>query len=360
MCCTIIVPIIALLGAYVRQFGTVNIGYRLWTSAKAVRAVLSTPKEDVEAYLASYKIFDTEVMTKENEKFVADYYRVLNHLCAIGDVEKMYIPPVYDLSQGVYANQWIWEEDMVDKLELKPGKHALECGCGRGRIAHHVASYSGAKVTGFNIDDQQQLPQARAYAEETGLLGTQLNFLEHSFNDKFPFEDNTFDAVYHIQALSYSADRKFTLGEIHRVLKPGGRISFLDWFLKDTFDYNNKEHVRLLNRSKPILGAVYSPTIKEYIDILTDLGFEIEINREASKTGHQYELIDNAKEFFMPVGEFTKFLYKIGLASKDTVDLLDRLNENVEDFILGDKMEIFTTSWWIVAKKPEAGKAGGK
>jgi len=88
-----------------------------------------------------------------------------------------------------------------------------------------------------------------------------------------------------------------------------------------------------LNRSKPILGAVYSPTIKEYIDILTDLGFEIEINREASKTGHQYELIEAAKEFFMPVGDFTKFLYKIGLASKDTVDLLDRLNENVEDFI---------------------------
>jgi len=23
-------------------------------------------------------------------------------------------------------------------------------------------------------------------------------------------------------------------------------------------------------------------------------------------------------------------------------------------------MEIFTTSWWIVAKKPEAGAAGGK
>jgi sterol 24-C-methyltransferase len=98
MCCTIIVPIIALIGAYVSKFGTINIGYRLLTSAKAVRAVLSTPKEDVEAYLKSYHIFDTEVLTKENEKYVADYYRVLNHLCAIGDVEKMYIPPVYDLS----------------------------------------------------------------------------------------------------------------------------------------------------------------------------------------------------------------------------------------------------------------------
>ena len=43
----------------------------------------------------------------------------------------------------------------MDKLGLGPGKHALECGCGRGRIAHHVASVTGAKVTGFNINDGQ-------------------------------------------------------------------------------------------------------------------------------------------------------------------------------------------------------------
>jgi len=44
---------------------------------------------------------------------------------------------------------------MVKELGLKPGMHALECGCGRGRIAHHVATHSGAKVTGFNINDGQ-------------------------------------------------------------------------------------------------------------------------------------------------------------------------------------------------------------
>jgi len=73
--------------------------------------------------------------------------------------------------------------------------------------------------------------------------------------------------------------------------------------------------VNILIKSKPLLGAVYSPTIKEYIDILENLGFVIEINREASKTGYQYHLIEDAKNFFMPVGDFTKFLARIGLAS---------------------------------------------
>ena len=36
--------------------------------------------------------------------------------------------------------------------------------CRRGRIAHHVASYTGAEVTGLNID-QTQLGMAKAYAE---------------------------------------------------------------------------------------------------------------------------------------------------------------------------------------------------
>lgn len=246
---------------------------------------------------------------------------------------------------------------MVAKLGLAPGKHALDMGCGRGRVAHHVATYSGAKVTGFNIDDGQQLPQAKAFAEEQGLLGNQLNFLPHSQNDKFPFEDETFDAMWHIQAMTYSVDRAFTLGEIYRVLKPGGKISLLDWFLLPAFDYNNKEHVKILEKTKPLLGAVYSPTVKEYIDILEELGFEIEISREGSiDGGHQYPLIEAARNFFMPVGDFTKLLAKVGLTSQDSVDLLDRLNENVEDFITGDKMGIFTTSWWIVAKKPEVGK----
>jgi sterol 24-C-methyltransferase len=65
----------------------------------------------------------------------------------------MYIPPVYDITKGVYANQMLFEDDMIEKLEAGPGDTFLEVGCGKGRVAHHVASQSGAKVIGMNIDD---------------------------------------------------------------------------------------------------------------------------------------------------------------------------------------------------------------
>lgn len=34
---------------------------------------------------------------------------VLNHLCALGEVEKMYIPPAMDLKLGIFGNQLLWE-----------------------------------------------------------------------------------------------------------------------------------------------------------------------------------------------------------------------------------------------------------
>jgi sterol 24-C-methyltransferase len=120
---------------------------------KALRAVVSVTQEEMDKFLAAYEIFGLDIMTPDQVTKVNDYYHVLNHLCALGDVEKMYIPPVYDIEKGVYANQMLFEDDMIEKLEAGPGDVFLEVGCGRGRIAHHVASQSGAKVIGMNIDD---------------------------------------------------------------------------------------------------------------------------------------------------------------------------------------------------------------
>lgn len=48
------------------------------------------------------------------------------------------------------------------KLELKPGEHLLEIGCGWGSLARHAAKYFGVSVTGITVSrEQQQLAQER-------------------------------------------------------------------------------------------------------------------------------------------------------------------------------------------------------
>jgi len=352
---TVVVAIVAIAAGYVYGTGTIDLGYRASTSLKALQGILSLEHSDIDAFINSYEIFGKEVITPEDEAKIKDYYRVVNQLCALGEVEKMYIPPVLDLPQGVYGNQLLFEREMAKVLNVGPGDKLLEVGCGRGRISHHVARLTGAKVVGMNIDDGFQIKNAIQHANQTGLLGKQLEFHYGSFNDPLPFDDGVFDGFYHVQALTYVSDLDALFAELFRVLKPGAKVSFLDWFMLDAYDETNPRHRELLVKTKAIIGAVYTPRPIDYHRALKKAGFELEFSKEASVTGHQYPMIQKARDFFMPVGYIVNFLCRVGFLHENTAILLNRLNLYVEDFIESDSLGLFTTSYWIVAQKPPVG-----
>jgi len=318
--------------------------------------VLTLPTEHVEDFLKSYEIFDQEKITDrpEDAQNIINYYKVINHLCAIGEVEKMYIPPAVDLSKSIFSNQVLWEEKgMADKLEVGPGKKVLDVGCGRGRIAHHVASYTGAQVTGINID-KSQVQFAQSYAEQTG-LASQLSFREANYNKPLPFQNETFDALYHVQALTYAEDLVELLKEMHRILKPGAKMSFLDWFQLDAYNASDPHHRHLLREVKAVIGAVRTPTPTEYSDALKTAGFDVLFSGEASTDGgHQYALVMQADRFFTTVKSIVSFLCGYGLLPKHLDTLLQRLTQGGQSFVEADKLGLFTTSWQIIAQKPLA------
>merc|ERR550525_628809 len=204
--CKILVVLLAAL-FYKGPQGLRNLVYQSQQAYEAVKVLWTIPEEDYTAFLESFKVFEkdtTSFYDNSTDDFiqVQNYYKVLNRLCTLGNVEKMYIPPIMDAKKGVFENQMIFEADFADQLNLGPGKKALEIGCGRGRITHHVASHTGASVVGMNIDPMQ-IKIANAYANETG-LADQLKFVEGNMNDPFPFFDETFDAFYQVQAMTYA------------------------------------------------------------------------------------------------------------------------------------------------------------
>lgn len=81
--------------------------YRLSTSLRALKAIYTLPEKHVRDFLDSYKLFEQEYVTGQNQEAesTVNYYQVLNHLCAVGEVEKMYIPPVVDANQSIFQNQ---------------------------------------------------------------------------------------------------------------------------------------------------------------------------------------------------------------------------------------------------------------
>jgi len=67
------------------------------------------------------------------------------------------------------------------KLQLRPGERVVECGCGWGAMALHMAGHYGVSVRAFNIS-RQQLLLARQKAKETG-LSRRVEFIEDDYRN---------------------------------------------------------------------------------------------------------------------------------------------------------------------------------
>ena len=111
---------------------------------------------------------------------------------------------------------------MIDLINLQPGMKILDVGCGAGKqcFSYHNNLKGNAEITGGDVSEEL-LNQAR---EQNSTRNTGINFIELNFNKKFEFPAETFDFVSCCFAIYYALDVPFTIGEMHRVLRPGGKL----------------------------------------------------------------------------------------------------------------------------------------
>ena len=88
---------------------------------------------------------------------------------------------------------------MFDQLNVTADSHMLDIGCGSGRVAHHAATFTGGRVSGFNIVESD-IDNAILYAKETG-MDQRLDFKVGDHHQPFQYPDETFDASYSFEAL---------------------------------------------------------------------------------------------------------------------------------------------------------------
>ena len=60
-----------------------------------------------------------------------------------------------------------------------------------------------------------------------------------------PFPDNSFDAVYAIEATVHAPSLEGVYSEIRRVLKPGGIFGVYEWLMTDAYDNDDLEQRRI-------------------------------------------------------------------------------------------------------------------
>ncbi len=138
-----------------------------------------------------------------------DYRETTNDLLKRIDIHSQYGSKNID--------QW-----MLDIIQIKPGMNILDVGCGAGKqcFSYHNYLKGNVKITGGDVN-AELLAKAKS---ENARLQTGIKFIDLDFNMAFPLEDNQFDFASCCFAIYYAEDIPFTIREMHRVLKPGGRL----------------------------------------------------------------------------------------------------------------------------------------
>ncbi len=253
------------------------------------------------------------------------------------------------LHANIIANQNLYEESVARELHLPPNPRLLDLGCGRGRVAAHMTRLTGARVTGINID-HDQIASAKAYNKH---MNFQNDFIRMDFNDlPLPLPDGEFDGFYNIQAFSLCKNIPEMCRELYRLLKPGARLSLLDWVKLDAFDDDDAHHQDLMRRIKPLIGAVGTPTPESMAADIESAGFKVLSHSNASIDGLQSPLIERADGYFRVARHGVLGLVRAGILPAHFKTLLNRFALDGKAFVEADKARLITTSYHWLAEKP--------
>jgi ubiquinone/menaquinone biosynthesis C-methylase UbiE len=109
--------------------------------------------------------------------------------------------------------------ELLDRLDMKPGQHLLDLGCGAGGISEYISDRTGVQVTGL---DSSAIAISTAMAR-TENKRSQLNFIEADLNT-LDLEPQSYDAAISVDTIYWVNDIYDSLQRIIRTLKPGGQL----------------------------------------------------------------------------------------------------------------------------------------
>lgn len=139
------------------------------------------------------------------------------------------IAPYYDAMNLIMtAGAWrLWQRAFRRHAGVRPGDRVLDVGCGTGDLSLILAAAAGSSghVTGVDISEEM-LEVGRRKVARAG-LSERVDLLPGNALD-LPFPGGAFDVVASGFMLRNVADLPRALGEMARVLRPGGRAVLLE------------------------------------------------------------------------------------------------------------------------------------
>lgn len=127
------------------------------------------------------------------------------------DAEQLDLPNRIDPADGRVRAVRRWFADLSDDAQV------ADVGCGKGRFLRHLATwFPAARLTGIDISTSMlaHLPDATAT-----MRGSLL---------RVAAADGTFDGAFAVESLEHALLPRRAVGELCRIVRPGGRVLIID------------------------------------------------------------------------------------------------------------------------------------
>lgn len=153
-----------------------------------------------------------------------------------------------------------------DAADLRPGERVLDLGSGFGSDAFLAVAKVGPHgfVTGIDLS-AEEVRKASNRAQERGFQPSRCRFLEADM-ESLPIEAETVDVVISNGGFCLCPNKRTSFQEVHRVLRPGGRIAISCTVLR-------KELPSLQDRRWPPCMEVFMPW-RDIEGTLQAIGFQ--------------------------------------------------------------------------------------
>jgi len=302
-----------------------------------------------------------EVRKKNYATMVNDFYDLVTTFYEFGWGQSFHFAP-RKTWESFETSIRRHEMYLAHNIRLFEGMTALDAGCGVGGPARCISVFADCKVVGLN-NNAYQLERAKKLTEQYG-LSDQVSYIKGDFMN-IPFEENTFDAIYAIEATCHAPDKTAVFKELFRVLKPGSYFGCYEWTMTNKFDPTNPEHVRIKEGIEKGNALPELALTKEIKGNMEDAGFEEVVVKDLCDKS------DAKTPWFLPLsGALTISGWKhtswgraithralsvlewCKIAPKGSTEVSKILCDTADDLVKGGEMEIFTPLLLVVGRKP--------